>query len=486
MPILMKIINSRWATALLACLCATTHAQISSNELVLGWTLNTPRGTLNPAPLRPPVSQADPIHISGMTRVTPTAAVLALRGLPASEDANTYVSSRFTTGSVPEADIVLNLAGYSLSNPNFGSQFQIRSVSYDVTNDITYPLADTVNFNQVRSVVNVGNPFGTYFIVNNQTWPMRSDEKQAEQGQLPAFKKPIILAPDNTYEFRFYMSQQGTADGRGMIDDIIVYMKTVAVKTEADGIFSFPAQSGGTTTEKVQDNDLINELPLETDTYTLSVLNADPGLSLNPDGTITAAPGQPGTKTLTYQLCPKYDTELVTGFQSNACKTAISTIELTPSPALPPSVSISCTPNTLTGSENQQAICTITADTVVSSDLRIGLIPLASTDRFAGSCTNLSSITIAAGQDSATCFVTVIANPSPGNVTAVMTIADPLSLAPPLYTVGVRSDSVEIENDDDVAPTAASPVPSLGQWAAVALTVLLAIVGAAQIRSRRQ
>lgn len=485
----MKKIDSRFIAALIMSLCAASHAQTETNQDVLGWSLNTPPGSLDPSPVvSPMVSQADPISISGMTRVSPGITLLALTGLPTAEDLSKYVSFRFTTGSVADADIVLNHAGYALNNTSYGQDFQIRAALYDVAADTSYTLGDTVNFNQVRSVVNVGtiNQWASYFFVNNQTWPLQATELKAEQGSLPALKKPVLLAPDHAYELRFYLSQQGAVDGRGMIDDISVLMKTVSVQATADGIFSFPAQSGGTTADKVQDNDFINQLPLEADTYTLSSVSADPGLSLNADGSITAAVGQPGTKTLTYQLCPKYDTAIVAGFESNACKTAVATVELT-GPAFPPSVSISCAPQTLTDSEDQQAVCTITADTVVSNDLSISLTPLASTPRFAGSCTHLSSITIAAGQDSATCLITAVANNTPGDgdVTAVMSIADPEPSTPPIYTVAIRSDSVEIQNDDGVAPPAAKPVPSLEEWSTIALTLLLALLGAVQLRARR-
>lgn len=482
----MKILDDAFIAALLVTFGATAQAQTEANQVVLGWSLNSPPGSLNPSSLVPPmVSQADPISISGLTRVSPAVTLLALTGLPAAEDPTKYISYRFTTGDVPSADIVLNHAGYSLNNTSYGQHFQVQAVLHDAASNINYPLGDTVNFNQVRSVVNVGtaNQWSSYFFVNNQTWPLQVSELKAEQGNLPALKNPVVLAPNHVYELRFYLSQQGTADGRGMIDDVSVLMKTVSVQAFSDGVFSLPAQSGGTTPDTVQNNDRINELPLEPDTYSLSVVDADSGLTLNSDGTITAAAGQPGTKTLTYQLCPKYDTALVAGFQSNACKTAVATVELT-GPAFPPSVSINCSPNTLTDSENQQATCTITADTVVSNDLNINLTPLVSTERFTGSCTNLSSITIAAGQDSASCVITAVSNTTPGdgNVTAVMMIADPESS---LYTVKIRSDSVEIQNDDGIAAVEAKAVPSLGEWVTIALTVLMGMMGVFQVRSRK-
>lgn len=337
-------------------------------------------------------------------------------------------------------------------------------------------------------MVNVGaaNRWASYFFVNNQTWPLQAAEIQPQQGSLPAYKKPIVLAPNNNYEFRMYLSQQGSADGRGMIDDVTVYMKTVSVQAIDDGVFSFPAQSGGTTTVKVQDNDSINQLPLQADTYTLSTVTADPGVTLNVDGTISIAAGQPGTKTLNYQICPKYDTDVVSDFQSNACKTAAATVQLTGA-AFPPSVFISCTPKVLTDSENQQAICAIKADTVVSSNLNISLESLASTVRLNGACTNRTSITIPAGQDSVTCDISAVANTvaGDGNVTAMMTIADPAPSTPPLYTVSIRSDSVEIQNDDGATPPVATPVPAIGEWGVIALSSLLAMFGLARSRRRQ-
>ncbi|WP_395024601.1 hypothetical protein [Comamonas odontotermitis] len=486
----MKKIKVRLAAALLMTSCVAAHAQTETNQYAVGWTLNSPAGTLAPSLANTTlVPQADPIGISGMTRVASNVTLLALTGLPPAEDSAKYVSFRFKTGGVANADIVLNLAGYSLNNTGYGQQFQVKAVLHDLTSNVGYPLGSTVNFSQVRSVVNVGsaNQWASYFFVNNQTWPMQAAEIQPQQGNLPAYKKPIVLAPNNDYEFRMYLSQLGAADGRGMIDDVTVYMKTVSVQAQADGVFSFPAQSGGTTTVKVQDNDSINQLPLQAGTYVLSTVTADPGLTLNADGTISVVAGQPGTKTLTYQICPKYDTNIVSDFQSNACKTATATVQLTGA-AFPPGVSISCTPKILTDSDNQQAICTIKADTVVSSDLNISLESLASTARFNGACTNRTSITIPAGQDSATCDISAVANTvvGDGNVTAVMTIADPTPSTAPLYTVSIRSDSVEIQNDDGVAPPVATPVPAIGELAAIALAGLLAMFGVAHLRRQRK
>lgn len=111
----MKKIEVRWSTALLMTLCVAAHAQTETNQYAVGWTLNTPSGSLAPAlPNTTLVPQADPISILGMNRVAPTVSLLALTGLPAAEDPAKYVSFRFKTGSVPNADLVLNLAGYAL------------------------------------------------------------------------------------------------------------------------------------------------------------------------------------------------------------------------------------------------------------------------------------------------------------------------------------------------------------------------------------
>jgi len=485
----MHKFKNLYLAACLVASSATSQAQTENNQMAVHWTLNAPAGGLSPTLINPSlVTEAAPISISGLTRTAPNVTLLALTDLPPVEDSSKYVSYRFTTADVGDADIALSQATYSLNDLTYGQQFQVRAALHDLTSNVTYPLGSTVNFTQVRSVVNVGpaNRWAAYYFVNGQSWPLRADEILAPQGALPAFMKPVMLAGNHTYELRFYFSQQGNTDGRGMIDDVGIVMKTIAVQAYADGVYRLAALSGGTTTEKVQANDSINLLPLQEDTYTLSQVDADPGLTLNPDGTISATPGQPGVKTLTYQLCPKYDSEVVADFRSNACKTAVATVELD-GPAFPPSVSISCAPNILTDSDNQQAICTIKADTVVSSDLNISLAPLPSSARFAGSCTNLSSISIAAGQDAATCTINAVANTTPGdgNVTAVMTIADPALTSPPIYTVSIRSSSVDIQNDDGVTPSVAKPVPTLAEWAIIALTLLLGAFGATQIRSRR-
>ncbi|MCG7573224.1 hypothetical protein MHM39_06560 [Phaeobacter sp. CNT1-3] len=68
----------------------------------------------------------------------------------------------------------------------------------------------------------------------------------------------------------------------------------------------FPAFSGdGGTTTSMLASDLLNQQPATLDTVTITVLRADPGVTLDPStGLITLAPGHPaGPHTVEYQIC---------------------------------------------------------------------------------------------------------------------------------------------------------------------------------------
>ncbi|MFC0654466.1 Ig-like domain-containing protein, partial [Mongoliitalea lutea] len=60
----------------------------------------------------------------------------------------------------------------------------------------------------------------------------------------------------------------------------------------------------GGTTPSVLDNDTLNGRPVSLEDVSLTVITSAPGLILNPDGTITVAPGtSTGTYELTYSIC---------------------------------------------------------------------------------------------------------------------------------------------------------------------------------------
>ncbi|WP_188504108.1 DUF7507 domain-containing protein, partial [Parapedobacter pyrenivorans] len=83
----------------------------------------------------------------------------------------------------------------------------------------------------------------------------------------------------------------------------------------------------GGTTPSVLDNDTLNGDPVDPDDVTLAEVNPDPDspLTLNPDGTVTVAPGTPvGDYTLEYTIC-----EIL---NPDNCSTATVTITVTPAP----------------------------------------------------------------------------------------------------------------------------------------------------------
>ena len=264
--------------------------------------------------------------------------------------AEIYVDYPFTTASFPNRDVVMNQAFYSMnSGTNYGSQFHVRMALVDGAN--VYPLGASNPVGTISAL----QPEGVYFFVSNQAWPLAGAPngimpslacgpvaKIVDQGIAGTVQAPVPLIPGHAYMLRAYIGlDSGATDRRAMIDDVMLFMQTVEVTAQNDGLlpaggpdsaYTFPALTGGTT-PNVLGNDQINaeNAPLvPAANRVLSQVSADPGLTLNPGtGEITVAPGQSGTKTLTYQLCPDYAQSVIPGFTSNACKTAVATVTLT-------------------------------------------------------------------------------------------------------------------------------------------------------------
>ena len=255
----------------------------------------------------------------------------------------TYVDFPFSTTASADSDFILNQAFYSMnSGTNYGSQFQTRMSLLDSGSNLEYPLAGTNPLGAITPLTD-----SVYFFVNNQTWPLLGSpapnswacgptQKINDQGIPGTVQTPVPLQPGHAYVLRAYLSlQDGATDRRAMIDDVMLYMQTVTVDAQDDGLMStytFPTAIGGNT-PSVLDNDSINDLAVPAANFTLTQVNAgtDPGLALNTvDGTIAVAPAaQAGIKKLTYKLCPKYDQTVIPDFQSNACKQATATVTLT-------------------------------------------------------------------------------------------------------------------------------------------------------------
>ena len=495
---------------------AQTPPAITVNHNVVGWTSNRLPSTLNPdayvcspgsTPPGPAVTPVSARYDGNVLTPTPMTFSVPSLHVPVPEGnhptlvqfqnldtngAETYVDFPFTMAAAPDSDFVLNQAFYGMNQGLlYGSQFRVRMVLVDVDNgNAEYALGGTVPVATTSALPN----FGTYLFVNNQAWPLTGAPgplnapcgptgKFTDSGIAGTVLTPVPLVPGNKYLLRAYLSlEAGATDRRAMIDDVMLFMQAVNVATLDDGVadpaYSFAAASGGAT-PSVLLNDQINAAAVPAGNFTLTQVSGDPGLTLDTTtGAITAAPGQPGTKTLTYRLCPSYNQTTVPNFASNACKTAVATVTLTGA-AAPPQVSVSCTPTSLVDAAGQQAVCTVRADTVVTNALAVSLQNLAATGRYSGTCTGITSITIPAGSDNATCTVVATANtvPGDGDVTATLIIADNTAL----YTVGTRSASVTVRDDDAVLPA----VPSLQQGVLALLGLLVAGIGALRMRQRR-
>lgn len=148
-----------------------------------------------------------------------------------------------------------------------------------------------------------------------------------------------------------------------------------------------------------------------------------------------------------------------------------------------PVVSVACTPTELVDSPNQQSVCTISSNTpAAAAGLNVNMVLPASNPRYTSTCA--TPVTIPAGQTTATCNISATANTvaGDGDVTATLTIAAPTDVND--YSIGVNPAQVVIKNDDQAGGAVAQAVPTLQQWALIALAALLAMFGASRLRRR--
>lgn len=148
-----------------------------------------------------------------------------------------------------------------------------------------------------------------------------------------------------------------------------------------------------------------------------------------------------------------------------------------------PVVNVACTPNELFDSANQVSVCTISSNAPAgTSGLAVNLTLPASNPRYSSTCA--SPITIPAGQTSATCNISATANTvaGDGEVTATLAIAAPSNVND--YTIGITPAQVVIKDDDQSGGAVAQAVPTLQEWALIAMAALLAMFGASRLRRR--
>ena len=155
-------------------------------------------------------------------------------------------------------------------------------------------------------------------------------------------------------------------------------------------------------------------------------------------------------------------------------------------PALLPALSVSCAPSTLNDSAGQTAVCTITADkaapaagltvkAAITSQLK------STADRFTTTCA--APLAIAAGGTSATCEVSAVANTVVGDGDVLITMA---LQADPSYSLAAAASATVTVLDDDKGATnpQAVPVPTLGVWGLISLSLMM-LAGFA-VRRRHQ
>lgn len=147
--------------------------------------------------------------------------------------------------------------------------------------------------------------------------------------------------------------------------------------------------------------------------------------------------------------------------------------------AATPEAILSCTPTTLVDAENQVSICTVSLSTPApAGGLGINITPPATNGRYSTTCA--SPLAVPAGASTATCTITATPNTVAGDGSASALV----QLIPGTgYGVGNQAQATVNINDDDQTMTVA-PVPTLGQWAMMILSILVASIGVGL--SRRQ
>lgn len=445
------------------------------NHNVVGWMMNREYGTYEPdsfaysqgstiptsTPATPPYDSAlltpSKLVLHNLTRgpIAPSSSankytLLNVTNVPAMEKADTYVEYPFVTADLANTDILINQARYAINSNSHGTAHQIQMSLVDNVTKTEYKLASPM---RAIDALNRYNDRGYFFVDNQNIWPMgeNAGDVQANTHDANTVAQPIPLVKNRSYSLRAYLSQApGAKNALGVIDDVMIFMKTITVDAQDDGLqpggtpapeFSFTAQDGGTTPTVIT-NDRFNTSAVPANNFTLTQINADQGLVLNTNsGAIAVDPGQPGQKKLTYSICPKYDQSVIPNFQSGACKSAVATVTLT-GPAAPPTVSVTCTPATIPDSVSPPAVCTIKADTVVTNPLTVYLTPT-NDSRYQTDCG--TTIQIAGGSDHASCNITAVPNDTPGDGDATATIA---LVADPAYVIGTGNASVTVQDDD--------------------------------------
>lgn len=168
-----------------------------------------------------------------------------------------------------------------------------------------------------------------------------------------------------------------------------------------------------------------------------------------------------------------------------ACVDQPVTVTLHIPPKVVPNVNLACTPSEIFDSPNQVSTCTLTSNAPVGvSGLSINLTLPSSNPRYSTNCA--SPLVIPAGSTSATCTITATPNTVVGDGDVVASIAIAAPNTPTDYVVTGTPAQVTVKDDDKAPPqpTAATPVPTLGDWAILTLSALT--IGVAGFFTRRR
>ncbi|WP_082493393.1 IPTL-CTERM sorting domain-containing protein [Acidovorax sp. Leaf160] len=147
---------------------------------------------------------------------------------------------------------------------------------------------------------------------------------------------------------------------------------------------------------------------------------------------------------------------------------------------------LECTPTSLVDADGNVSTCTVTLDQPApAGGLEVALTSPTDNPRYSTTCG--ASVQVPQGATSAQCTVTATPNTTPGDgeVTATVALATPPASgdyeldSPSSADVLVRND----DKDAPVGPTKKTPLPTLGEWAVILLS--MAMAGLAMLRLRR-
>ena len=251
---------------------------------------------------------------------------------------------------------------------------------------------------------------------------------------------------------------------------------------------------GSTTPGSVLEGDTSNGKTATTGNTTLTVIENKPGFTVNPDGSIAVPTGtEPGTYELRYQICVAPETT-----PWPTCDEAIATITVKPTPVVPTAPTVNAENDDFTGTPTEPGSSTptiLTNDDVDGDPVKPGTngkIELGDNPP-AGFTIDPDTGTIKVGSDVPDgdysvpyklCPLPTTAETKCDTATAKITVKTPETGGDDGGNVGGGDPVTPPGNTPGVTPGAggAQPVPSLGTWALMLLSSLIA--GLTMLRRR--